>query len=330
MQISMLSPSQIPAAAQRFGEGLRRLQAQVPELPTTLLDGRALTPRLEKLAGTHTALAAYDEWGELEGYLGWYYVENFRDTGCKAAFVPDWAHAARAEQAGPVYRALYRQAAAQWEQAGCQVHALTLLSSEAEAIQTWFWSGFGMTVVDALRSTRPLNCRPAVGFSLRRAVPDDGEILHTLEAEHCLHYSASPVFMPVRAANSPQEMAALLENPENSIWLACRGDTPAAYLQLEVSSFGSAAVIQAEDSIAITGAYTRPAYRGQKLAASLLDRALQHYADQGYTRCSVDFESLNPEATAFWMRYFKPVCYSLVRFPENMAQKLTQFASFAT
>jgi hypothetical protein len=44
---------------------------------------------------------------------------------------------------------------------------------------------------------------------------------------------------------------------------------------------------------------------------------LRVYAAQGYTACSVDFESLNPEAAVFWMRYFEPVCYSVLRFPER-------------
>jgi hypothetical protein len=29
-------------------------------------------------------------------------------------------------------------------------------------------------------------------------------------------------------------------------------------------------------------------------------------------------QPMNPEAAGFWMRYFKPVCYSVVRFPENV------------
>jgi hypothetical protein len=62
-----------------------------------------------------------------------------------------------AENKTAVYQALYRAAAAQWSAAGCQVHAITLLAQDEEAKQAWFWQGFGLTVVDAVRPVRPLN-----------------------------------------------------------------------------------------------------------------------------------------------------------------------------
>ena len=79
------------------------------------------------------------------------------------------------------------------------------------------------------------------------------------------------------------------------------------------------AVVQDERTIAITGAYIRPAYRGRGLAPAILDAALRDYAGRGFERCSVDFESFNPEAAGFWLRYFKAVSYSVVRVPESAA-----------
>jgi hypothetical protein len=53
------------------------------------------------------------------------------------------------------------------------------------------------------------------------------------------------------------------------------------------------------------------------VAAALLDAALRDYASQGFTCCAVNFESFNPEAVSFWMRYFEPVCLSVLRVPET-------------
>jgi len=61
----------------------------------------------------------------------------------------------------------------------------------------------------------------------------------------------------------------------------------------------------------------RPEYRGRGAAPALLDAALRDYAARGFERCAVDFESFNPEAASFWVNYFKPVCYSLMRVPET-------------
>jgi len=50
---------------------------------------------------------------------------------------------------------------------------------------------------------------------------------------------------------------------------------------------------------------------------ALLRAALEDHRARGFRRCAVDFESFNPEAAAFWPRFFQPVCYSLMRIPER-------------
>jgi GNAT superfamily N-acetyltransferase len=122
--------------------------------------------------------------------------------------------------------------------------------------------------------------------------------------------------MVAQQGDDAAAFANLLNNPANSVWLALMAGKPVGYMRFEGSSFGAASVVGAETTVAITGAYTRPAYRGKGAAVALLDAALQTYAAQGFARCSVDFESFNPEAAAFWMKYFEPVCFSLLRVPE--------------
>jgi GNAT superfamily N-acetyltransferase len=92
------------------------------------------------------------------------------------------------------------------------------------------------------------------------------------------------------------------------------------YLRLEGSSDGATELVKDEPgrTIAITGAYMRLAYRGRGAAAALLDAALRDLAGAGVVRCSVDFESFNPEAASFWMKYFTPVVLSVMRVPERV------------
>lgn len=70
------------------------------------------------------------------------------------------------------------------------------------------------------------------------------------------------------------------------------------------------------DTVTISGAYVLPAYRGRRVAVALLDAALRNYQACGMRLCAVNFESFNPEAAPFWMKYFEPVCLSVVRVPE--------------
>lgn len=63
----------------------------------------------------------------------------------------------------------------------------------------------------------------------------------------------------------------------------------------------------------IMHAYTEPAWRGHGIAAALRAQAISAGRAQGYVRCAVDFESPNITAARFWIRHFRPVCYSVIR-----------------
>lgn len=319
MEITPFAIKYIEDAAKLFIANFKKLRHVVPATPIEMEDPACVSAHLQRIMGNCPGIAALER-GKLIGYLGWWLVDAFRNTSRRAAYVPEWAHATvhygmEASRPG-IYRAMYRAAATHWVEAGCQAHAVTLLASDKVAEQTWFWSGFGLTVIDAIRPVQPLDVRPPAGLLVRKATLDDIPLLAKIEAEHWTHYAQPPTLMVPQAPDGETEFAALLSSPQNSAWLALDGNQPVAYMRFEVGSHGAAQVVQAENTFAITGAFTRPAYRGRGAAPALLDSALRDYAARGYSSCSVDFESLNPEAAVFWMKYFQPVCLSLIRIPE--------------
>jgi GNAT superfamily N-acetyltransferase len=83
------------------------------------------------------------------------------------------------------------------------------------------------------------------------------------------------------------------------------------------SEFNGADVAASDAGVFISGAYVRASDRRRGVAAAVLDAALREYADRGLTCCAVGFEAFHPEATGFRMRYFTPVCHSLMRVPES-------------
>ena len=64
---------------------------------------------------------------------------------------------------------------------------------------------------------------------------------------------------------------------------------------------------------ACTGAYTVERYRRSGIGAALLNRLIAEAKSARYERLSVDFESINTLGSRFWLKYFKPVCYSVIR-----------------
>ena len=316
MQVTKFREGNIPAAEALFGQNFSQLRRAIPEIPSAMQDPAQVKTHLEGLLASSPSLIAL-EGGRLVGYLGWFIVDNFRGTDRKAAYCPEWGHAAVPGMQPQVYGALYRESAAQWASEGCRVHAITLLASEQATEKVWFWNGFGLTVVDAIRRTEPLTIVAPKHFSIRKATREDAEALSALDAEHWRHYAAAPIFMVPQAPDDAASFSSFIEKPPNSVWLATNEGNPAGFMRFESESDGAATVVQSKDTIAITGAYIRPEYRGRQLASAILDAALQYYAGLGFEHCSVDFESFNPEAAGFWMKYFEPVCLSVVRVPES-------------
>jgi ribosomal protein S18 acetylase RimI-like enzyme len=316
MQILPMNAGHLSAAAEIFARNFQKQRQLVPSLPDRFENPEEVSLRLSRMLQDHSGIAAVCG-DQLAGYLMWFSIDNFRNAKRRAAYCPVWAHGAAAGQEKAAYQALYRAASAQWAADGCEVHAITLLSGEKATVDTWFWSGFGLAVVDAVRPIAPLAAAVPAGVILRKADGSDAHFLADLEAEHWRHYLEAPIFMNPSPPSTAVEFVELINTPGSSAWLAFTENRPVGYLRLEPSSQGASEVVAADTTVSITGAYVTPQQRGRKIAPALLDAALKDYAAQGYQACSVDFESFNPEAASFWTRYFEPVCYSLMRIPER-------------
>lgn len=271
---------------------------------------------LEEFFLNHPGVAVLDG-DQLLGYMGWFLIDGFRGTSRKAALSVEWAHATRSENKTVIYRALYQAASSEWFNAGCDTHVVTFLAGDPVDERFWFWNGFGLIVVDCVRSMDPIPISGRCRLTIRRATIEDLSAVVEIEAEHWRHYLQPPILMTSPSPDGINEFTEFFKNPDNSVWIALDDSRIAGYIRCEKSSLGAAAILNDPRTVAITGAYTRPQYRGLGAAPALLNEAIAEYKRRGYQRCSVDFESFNPEAAAFWVRYFTPVCYSVLRNPER-------------
>lgn len=321
MQITPFQAEFIPEAADLFVNNFKQLRQQIPILPDSMENHDRIIERFAYLPDDYPGVAALEN-GKLIGYLRAFLVDGFRSTHRKGAYCPVWAHGAKEDARSAIYRALYRAAAEQWTAAGCRVHAISLLAHDHAAEKIWFWNGFGLGMVDGIRSLDAVQGVPSSTFSVRQATLQDVDALLQIEDEHWRHYAQPPIFMASDGRRDADSFRKLLTTGHNSIWLAHRDSTIMSYLQFEESGHGATEIVVADTTIAITGAYTRPAYRGQGAAKSILNTALHHYAGLDFERCSVDFESFNPEAAIFWMKHFEPVSLSVMRVPECVREPL--------
>lgn len=107
-----------------------------------------------------------------------------------------------------------------------------------------------------------------------------------------------------------------LADTVESTWLAAKDHRAIGFLQFEPRVEGASDLVSSPTTVAVSAAFVRPAHRSHGVATALLNTALGEYAHAGFTGCSVDFETFNPEARAFWLRSFTPVCLSVIRHPE--------------
>jgi GNAT superfamily N-acetyltransferase len=314
MDVESFDPRHARDAAQIFVAGLERLRGDVPVLSRELADVAVIEEKLSEMQGS-VALAD----GRLVGYLtGWFPIPSFRQTDRAGAYVPAWGHGVVADaDIAAAYRALYRASSAAWASERCDVHAITLLAGDRLTLDTWFWGGFGMGTIDAVRPMHPLGVPRPVGYGVRVADMGDVPALAMLDAEHVRHYVEPPVFMTPEPAYDAAAWSSFLAGSGNTAWLAEDANGPFAFIRFD-RTFGGSDVTASTDGVFISGAYVRPSYRRRGVADAILDAALRHYADDGLTCCAVDFEAFNPEAAAFWTRLFTPACFSLMRVPENI------------
>ena len=84
-----------------------------------------------------------------------------------------------------------------------------------------------------------------------------------------------------------------------------------AFVKISVS--GETFVAMGDTYRHIRGAYCLPEHRGKGLYQNLLNFTISALKREGYTRLGVNFESFNPPARGFWLKYFTAYTNSVVR-----------------
>ena len=93
---------------------------------------------------------------------------------------------------------------------------------------------------------------------------------------------------------------------------------------MEVSDEGESFVASGNLYRHITGAYCIPEHRGKGVYQNLLNYVIDTLKTEGYTRLGVDFESINPSGSGFWLKYFHAYTNSVVRrIDERIMQRVS-------
>lgn len=308
-EIVRLHESHVPSAARLVAQGCAALRERVPAVPPRYESPDVWSSRLRRLLGRGVGVAAF-EGGRMVGFLAGYSIGLLRGRPCVLS--PEWAHAAEASVSRRVFEALYPAVAPEWLRLGGEFHVICTLAHDASALQGWAWAGFGHMVCDALRPLAPISVSPG-GIDVRRMTATDLEQVLPLACRLAECLAAPPVYVLDRESEDSATWEADLGDPRTAVWMAVRRGRTVGYLRQTPATEDACDVIVDEGTTSITGVYVVPDARREGVAAALLARAVDWGREQGYVRCSVDFETANSPAARLWLQYFTPVVVSLGR-----------------
>ena len=303
------------AAAELAAAQHEALRARRPFLPAR---GAAhFLPRIGWVADRGPVLGLWTG-SALAAFLGGFPLDDYRNEG-PATLAPDWCHGiAPGVEPRAAIRVLYREIAPRWTALAGRIHAICVYDGEDGVLEGLGLSGFGRFLMDAARPVSdllPSAGAPAGdgGIRVRRAGPQDAEVLAAFTTALAAHIGASPIFMPNTRGTAAAQWPAFFDAPKAVAWIAERDGAPVGFIRAQAPQLDVTNAVDAPGTLAIDRLYVAPPARRLGVADRLLDELVRSAAAAGDALVSVDFETHNLEAFAFWTRRFLPVGWSLER-----------------
>ena len=281
----------------------RRFVKELPQLRDV--------PDLEGFAENGLGVTAFEN-DKMVGFLRCCepFDNAFRATNARGVFSPMGANAAVSENRSKIYAAMYQAAGAKWVRAGAVSHAVCLYAHD-EAIQRQFFRyGFGLRCLDAVRPMELIDCEPCAGYDFDELSKDEYHSVYPLHIALYRHYRESPFFMN-RTPETQEEFTDSSMQDGGRYFAARQNGKLIAYLKIAGS--GETFIASGSAYRHIRGAYCLPEHRGRGVYQNLLNLAISTLKKEGYTKFGVNFESFNPTARGFWLKYFSAYTNSVVR-----------------
>lgn len=312
-KIIPLTEEHLEDAALLVSISYQRLRVLEPHLPHRYSEVSNILPLLRNiLKVTETGVAAI-RGSQLVGFLTGWQMPAFR--GKRSVYSPEWANAADLEDSAHIYEEMYSHLGAAWVADRYIAHYISLFPKDVNTLKAWNWMGFGMFAIDAIRGLEPIQ-GDVVEVRIRRAELSDLEQVMELQESLWQYMKASPIFL-LSEKKDQAYYEEWLGNPEKVVWLAYSNDEPVAFMRLGPADDDVCTIIYDEKTTSIYAAFTKEKVRSEGIATALLDHALNAARDLGFERCAVPFEPMNLLGSRFWLKHFKPVCYSILRIVDD-------------
>lgn len=268
-------------------------------------------PDLTYFAENKFGVAAIEE-GELLGFLCSVspFKNAFDSTDATGVFSPMHANGTVSENRAEIYARMYQAAAEKWAMAGATSHGICLYAHDKAGQAQFFNYGFGLRCVDAIRPMEAIDVIPCHGYTFEEIKQNEYLKVFPLEQMLDRHMAMSPTFM-LRPSNDKTSFTEESIRNHSRYFVAKQQGKIAAYLKIERG--GETFICNVSDYIHINGAFCLPEFRGTGVYPNLMNYVIGILKAEGYTRLGVDFESINPTAHRYWLKYFIRYTQGVVR-----------------
>ncbi|WP_027631912.1 GNAT family N-acetyltransferase [Clostridium hydrogeniformans] len=268
---------------------------------------------IEKYVDNKNFVVAIDS-GKVAGFINGFIINEFKGTAKGVLSIPSLHGVADGYDKKYLYSELYRRVSHLWVGLDCYTHGVMVYLNDKRVIDTWVMNGFGMLVVDAVRPLEKIDI-PNINNNILIKKADIRDIINM---EHLFkginkHLSSSPIYLyNSTSENYIDEYREWIKTEGNNLWIAEINNKIIGYLKTNTTEIN---MDELDDNctMGINGAYVLPEYRGNHIMARLLNIATDWAIENGLKRCATDFESANIEGRGFWLKYFTPYCYSMIR-----------------
>ena len=288
-------------------------------MPGKYGEAETVIDRLTWICSEYHGVVALEE-ERLIGFMIGMVIPEFKCSN-KGVYVPEWGHGAIVEGQKYIYDKMYTHLADKWADEGCVSTAISILANEKEKIDQWFWNCFGMFVVDGARRLELIPHKNNPDITIRHADENDIEDLIPLLKEHDEYMRGATTFLDHESGDEKERIKNSLTEEGRTVWLAIHNGEIIGMMNSQVNSDDACTIVQDVGTVSILTTHVKKQYKGFGVGKQMVNEVINWGVENGYERCSVDFESANMEARRFWTKHFDVVCCSLIRYIDDRLVK---------
>jgi GNAT superfamily N-acetyltransferase len=222
-----------------------------------------------------------------------------------------------------VFARMYEEAAIKWINSKATSHAITFYAHNHLIQNQLYRYGFGLRCIDTIREMKEIETNNDQKLNFYELEQNEFHLIFPIGLLLSEYLSKSPMFM--RYVQEKIEDGHEYKFAEWQIrekyryFVAKDGEKIIAYVKIHDE--GENFIGNVKNMKHIHGAYCFSEYRGQGIIQNILNFIIKKLRGENNQLLGVDFESFNPMASNFWLKYFIEYSQSVVRRIDDLFVK---------